>query len=642
MSAANDERSELRKLGDMMSGDYEPVRKALMVPRPEPEPVKTRKGKTERVQKALVVSRDRTAVVAAPNQKPSIEAEQTFFLGAGALLPRYDPWACAAIYEKSSALRPCMDAYAINAHAFGFKLVPVIDLEKENAPKMVEAALRQSRLAKGDPKPVTKAQVDEQIDVIRRQAEIEEFDLANFFAYCCPEQSFVAMRMATCNDTEGTGNGYWEVVRDGTGKIQWVQKVDAVTMRLRPLDQDYILIEDNQKISPIEYRKRPTPRRFRTFVQLVNGMMAVYFKEFGDPRTLSAITGHFFDSPADLRASEGDNAKEATEIIHWKIPAIIGPYGVPRWVAATMNILGLRAAEEVNYTHFDEKTIPPYAIIVSGGTLKAGAVDQIKAHLKAHKGRENYHEALIIEATPPAGAPPTARCTILLQSLRDASLQDGLFQIYEANSAKKIARQYRLPDLITGMSSETNRAQAEAVLQFVEQQVFQPLREDFDGFINRRVLADMGIRFWTFQTQSAIATDPKVQTGIICDLVEAGILTPGEGRPTAGDILNKEFRQLPDDWTKRPLKLSLAGVTGGGGVPAQQFAPGAHDGEESAADAEKSSSDAVTTRLLQVRNIIRSIAGDQAQTQLLAARAAKAARTIKISQEDMDNLVAPD
>ena len=43
-------------------------------------------------------------------------------------------------------------------------------------------------------------------------------------------------------------------------------------------------------------------------------------------------------------------------------------------------------------------------------------------------------------------------------------------------------------------------------------------------------------------------------------LVRVGVLTPEEGRILAGDIFNREFQRLGDDWTKRPITLTLAGV----------------------------------------------------------------------------------
>ena len=48
-------------------------------------------------------------------------------------------------------------------------------------------------------------------------------------------------------------------------------------------------------------------------------------------------------------------------------------------------------------------------------------------------------------------------------------------------------------------SKDFNRATAESALRFAEDQVFQPERDEFDFLMNRKVLADMGIRFWRFR-----------------------------------------------------------------------------------------------------------------------------------------------
>ncbi len=59
-------------------------------------------------------------------------------------------------------------------------------------------------------------------------------------------------------------------------------------------------------------------------------------------------------------------------------------------------------------------------------------------------------------------------------------------------------------------------------------------------------------------------------------LVRVGVLTPEEGRVLAGDIFNKEFRKIGDDWTKRPITLTLAGIqTGVQDIKPKDVAPDA-------------------------------------------------------------------
>ena len=119
---------------------------------------------------------------------------------------------------------------------------------------------------------------------------------------------------------------------------------------------------------------------------------------------------------------------------------------------------------------------------------------------------------------------------------------------------------FRLPRLLRGESRDFNRSVADAQLRFAEDQVFQPERDEMDYFINRQLLADMGIRFWRFRSQTPVTRDPERMTSMVEKLVRVGVLTPEEGRFLASDIFNRELRKISDDWTKRPITLTLAGI----------------------------------------------------------------------------------
>jgi polyhydroxyalkanoate synthesis regulator phasin len=73
----------------------------------------------------------------------------------------------------------------------------------------------------------------------------------------------------------------------------------------------------------------------------------------------------------------------------------------------------------------------------------------------------------------------------------------------------------------------------------------------------------MGLRFWRFRSQTPVTRDPERMTEMVERLVRVGVLTPEEGRLLAGDIFNREFRKIGDDWTKRPITLTLAGIQTG-------------------------------------------------------------------------------
>ncbi|MGE5787432.1 MAG: phage portal protein, partial [Myxococcales bacterium] len=175
------------------------------------------------------------------------------------------------------------------------------------------------------------------------------------------------------------------------------------------------------------------------------------------------------------------------------------------------------------------------------------------------KGKANFHKILILEADG-AGTGDGGRAKIELHPLTEAQQKDALFAQYDERNIDKVGSSFRLPRILRGETKELNRATADAALRFAEDQVFQPERDEFDFLMNRRILSDLGIRFWHFRTQTASPRDPERLAEMVERLVRVGVLTPEEARALAGDVFNREFRKLGDDWTKRPITLTLAGL----------------------------------------------------------------------------------
>ncbi len=494
------------------------------------------------------------------------------FLGTGAIEPPYDPRVLAELFEHASALRPNVDAYATNIDGFGHRFEPVIDFDSEDAARKVGEALRIERAYRGDDESdPSEEEITTAVNKLRRAARAERARLDAFFESCCYDTSFVGLRRRTRQDVEVTGNGYWEVLRNGAGQIARFIFVPSYSVRLLPRDEAAVQVRGRVRTSPIGLEESTSPRRLRRFVQ-VEGGPAVYFKQLGDPRIVSRKTGRVFATTSELIAADQTDAP-ATEMLHFLIHAPASPYGVPRWIGALLSVLGSREMEEVNLAYFSNKSVPPLAILVAGGRLAESSVPRIETFINEQlKGKANFHKILILEAETGADS-GTNRPRIELKPLTDAQQQDGLFQTYDERNIDKIGATFRLPRILRGDGRESNRATADAALRFAEEQVFQPERDEFDHGINQLLLNELGIRFWRFRSQAPIARDPERMTEMIERLVRVGVLTPEEGRQLAGDVFNREFRVIGADWTKRPITLTLAGIQNG----VQDLRPGAGD-----------------------------------------------------------------
>lgn len=513
------------------------------------------------------------------NVESAEDAQRThqIFQKAGALAPPYNFHTLVKLFEHSNALRPNIDAYCVNIDGFGHRFEPVIDLEKEEAAfEEVRTAMFFEKLAEADDGTedndpgssieVTDEEVAERIDAMEHEMKIEKAKLDAFFKFATIDQSFIALRKITRQDLEVQGNGFWEVLRNGNGDVAQFNHVPAFTMRLTHAEKNPIEVEMKVKRTAFTFDTITVWRRFRRFVQ-VHENRRVFFKEFGDPRTLSALTGKYYDSPEDMKRADGEEgSRVATEVIHFSIPSLRSPYGIPRWVGTMLAVVGSRQAEEVNFLYFENKSVPPLAVLVSGGKLTKEAKSKLETFIENRiKGRKNFHKILIIEAIPAGNQPAldhaaSGRMTVELKPLTDAQQKDAHFGQYDERNIDKIGMSFRLPRMLRGDVRDFNRATADAALAYAEAQVFGPERNEFDWKINQMILPAIGIRYWTFTSNGPKTRDPVDLAEIIVEMVKASIFTPAEARELASAIFNRDFAVIDEMWTRIPPELLKAGI----------------------------------------------------------------------------------
>jgi PBSX family phage portal protein len=512
--------------------------------------------------KAYLAGNDR---VADSNAMPwtDIDQREQVFAGMGAVTPPYDPETLALLFENSSSLRQNVDSYVTNIDAFGHRFEPVIDLDASDVDQRIANALFVERArTKETPETPTPEEVAAKKREVTEHMRVERARLETFFDFCCVDLSFVTLRRRTRQDIEVMGNGYWEVLRDGGGDIVQFVYIPGFTMRLLPLDAELVEDDVKLKVTELSYDTMKMRRRFRRYVQVFE-QQVVFFKEFGDRRVLSRKHGTFHASIDELLAKDGTDGP-ATEILHFKLHNPRSAYGTPRWIGNLLAVLGSRQAEEVNFLYFENKSVPPLALLVSGGRLSAQSIPRIESFIETHiRGKRNFHKILILEAEPAGSGGDlahTGRMKIELRPLTNAQQSDALFQNYDERNMDKVGQSFRLPRLLRGDIRDFNRSTGDSALMFAEMQVFQPEREEFDFVINRKVLADMGIRFWRFRSNSPVTRDPAAMADIVRGLVNANILTPEEGRHLASDVFNRDFKKITAPWVKQPVPLTLAGI----------------------------------------------------------------------------------
>jgi PBSX family phage portal protein len=487
------------------------------------------------------------------------------FTNLGAIDPVYDPEMLALLFEHSNSLRQNVDAYATNIDGFGHRFDPILPFDAADIDERISQALhfeRQRDKPDEDVPDPTPEEVKAERTRIQRRMRFEQSRLKFFFEYCSVETSFVTLRRRTRQDLEVMGNAYWEVLRDRSGEISRFVYVPGFTIRLLPLDPEEIEVKTRVRVSEIKVEEIEITKRFRRCVQVVEGR-SVFFKEFGDPRIISTDTGVEYESEEALHAKEPD-ARVATELLHFKIHSSRSAYGVPRWTGNLLAVLGSRQSEEVNFNYFENKSIPPLAVLVSGGRMTEDAVKRLETYIESNiKGKRNYHKILIIEAEAAAAdtsGANTARMKVDLRPLTAAQQNDALFQNYDERNIDKVGQSFRLPRMLRGDIRDFNRSTADAALTFAEVQVFEPERQEFDFVINRQILNTIGICFWRFVSLAPVIRDPVAMSEIIKNLSNANVIVPAEGRELAGDVFNRDFKRLKAKWVRQPGAFTIAGI----------------------------------------------------------------------------------
>lgn len=484
-----------------------------------------------------------------------------------------EPWPISArvlssMIELSNSLRPNIDSYRVNVHGKGHRFVPSIRLDTPGAEDRVKDALFLKVLLEAaevgddtalaevsEPSP---ADVEARIASLKREMLVERARLQAFFDHAYPEGSFTDLRMLSSLDLECTGNFFWEVLRDAKTQapitVYWVR---AHTMQIAKPDQTRVAVQQRRRMTPIDFEKIPIERTFHRFAQTdATGATVRWFKQFGDPRLMSAQSGMYYK---DLRTMQ-DNEKHAllaTEIFHYRLPSLVSVYGMPRWAGNLPAVLGSRELDEVNFDLFASNAVPALAVLVSGGHMSGATYERLKEFFENEvRGKKSMHKVVVLEAESQKKTgqqQPTANPKIDLVPLRSAQLKDALFQEYDSRNRKKVRGDFRLPASILG--EETFNLED---LRFADEQVYDPERDTFDSAINHHFLPELGIRYWVFESVGSVLRNSDAVARALLDAISRGVYTPDEGREFLSRVLNIDAGRTHAKWANIPLPVLLA------------------------------------------------------------------------------------
>jgi capsid portal protein len=486
--------------------------------------------------------------------------------------PPEDPDNLYDVYQLSSYVEPCVDAAITNVCKPPWKLVPVLPFDR---PEVAKAEIRKALLWSKTQKLgmtsledfaslediVTEEEVDSAFEALRVRAAIEEYMISTFFSCAVPDMTFRQLRILTGQDFEITGNAYWEMLRDTSGKLIGIKWLPSVTMRCTPQDGADVPVQSIVKTGLWELKTVNHLRQFRRYVQLQRSAISSYFKEYGDPRILSRVSGKYYTSLETMQEEEGDEdagdiALPATEVLHFKLLfGKSGAYGKPRWSGNFVSLRGSRDLDEENQKVVKDENIPSVMLMVSGGVIVKNSYERIKEAIK--KKAEGRKGIMLIEAVSATKGPvtPQQNPTIAVERFKKEQTSDMLFQKYDERNELKAAGSWRMPFTALGKFQGANRSVADVAQRYVQDQVYAPLRTDLNEPINACILPELGVTLWAYDTEAIQPRDPQQRADILQILTEAGVLSPNEARQLAAPIFEKRLDDLTGLWAQLPPRV---------------------------------------------------------------------------------------
>ena len=476
----------------------------------------------KRLKDAIIKSKVSGVLSRQPNIEESVFPAKILDLFQ-LLSPYYNPSKLFEMVENCSSLDACIETMEANIDGFGHEFLFIGPKEKK----------------------------------FDKEVQDEKRLLIEFFSKVNEIQSFPILRRELRRDLETTGNAYIEVVRYPDKSLAALYRADARYMRLQVKQNKHVEVVVDLPRFGIS-KKTVIYKRFRRYCMLVNPVQGQlrWFKEYGDPRRMCAITGKYED---ELENGETIQ-EEATEIIHLKHGN--GVYGVPRWIGLTSTILGLQAADFVNYDLFNNQAVPPLAILVSNGTLTENSIEDIADLLESRKGVENFHKILLLEAVSldstggMEGSKSTAKVDI--KEFSTARKEDAIFKAYIELSEKRIRARYRLPPLYLGVAEEYSRSTSDTSKLVAEEQVFKPERNKFDELVNFTIMKELGAKYWKFSTIGPRMIEGNEVIEAFKKFADAGVLTINQGIRIVNHVLGLDATEYDQVWANYPVPIIMS------------------------------------------------------------------------------------
>ena len=250
----------------------------------------------------------------------------------------------------------------------------------------------------------------------------------------------------------------------------------------------------------------------------IRGEDRVWFKAFGLDQKINSKTG----KPAE----DGTGS----EVIYVRRPYPKSDYyGVPNFLSATGDIIGLISSRDYNINFFQNYGVPSAIVTLEGDGWGPESEAIVKKFMTTEfKGVNNAHRSLVL--TQPEG------CKITVDPI-DIKVRESGFNVYEKICKENILVAFSMPPERIGIRAvgQLGGNVAEEATKIYISGVIEPMQEDIEEIVTKLLLEKgLGITSYVFKFKNIDPRNLDAITTRHASQIEHGVLTPNEARNELG------------------------------------------------------------------------------------------------------------
>lgn len=216
----------------------------------------------------------------------------------------------------------------------------------------------------------------------------------------------------TCEDWSNTGNAYWEVVRDRSGKISAIWHIPARQM---------VVYINSEGMTDRHYVYRPDAGSEKVFAR------------FGDKDRLI--------STKKLTV----NPEQVSEVVHFRrANSKSRYYGIPDWMSAIPAIELAQMVHQQQFDFFKNRGVPEFMALFLGTSLPAKVWEKIEEAMRANIGSGNSHKSIALNIQDP-------NMKVQIEKLGLDTANENSFEALNSVLASEIVSAHRVPPLLAGL-----------------------------------------------------------------------------------------------------------------------------------------------------------------------------------------------